>query len=68
MKVHKRRRSKWKGEVKSQSTEPEHVESALMKVVNKYLMSRDIDFNGDNFSGTFIVGGFREVGRYRRKP
>ena len=61
-------RSKWRGEVDSQSDNPEHVEAALMKVARKYLLSRDIDFDGDIFSGTFIVGGFRSVGMYRRKP
>ena len=60
-------RGKWKGEVIAQSEEPEHVEAALMKVANRPLMSRDIDFDGDVFSGVFIVGGFRHVGMYRRK-
>lgn len=44
-------RSKWKGEIVSQSQEPEHVEGALMRIANKHLMSRDIDFDGDVFSG-----------------
>lgn len=60
-------RDKWKGEVVAQSEEPEHVAMALMKIARNHLMSRDIDFDGDNFSGTFIVGGFHEVGRYRKK-
>lgn len=60
-------RSKWHGEVVAQSMEPEHVEAALMNVAKKYLMSRDIDFAGDIDSGTFIVGGLRSVGTYKRK-
>lgn len=60
-------RSKWCGEVAAQSEAVEHVEAALMRVAEKHLMSRDIDFNGDIDSGKITVGGFRVVGEYKRK-
>lgn len=61
-------RGKWRGEVQAQSEAPEHVEAALMKAAQKHLMSRGIDFDGDVHSGVFTVGGFRDVGQYRKKP
>jgi len=61
-------RGKWSGEVVASSDHQEHVEAALMKIAEKHLMSRDIDFHGDTESGVFVVGGFRNVGEYRRKP
>lgn len=60
-------RGKWCGAVTAQTGAVEHVEGALMKVARKHLMSQDIDFDGDTESGKFIVGGFREVGTYRRR-
>ena len=61
-------RGKWCGEIKAQTDAPEHVEAALMKIARKHLMSQDIDFDGDVDSGHIVVGGFRNVGEYRRKP
>lgn len=60
-------RTKWCGEVSVQIDNAEHIEAALLKVAERHLMSRDIDFDGDIDTGKFIVGGFRIVGEYRRK-
>lgn len=60
-------RNKWAGEVTAQSDAVEHTEAALERVALKHLMSREIDFDGDDHEGKIIVGGFRVVGEYRRK-
>lgn len=60
-------RGKWCGTVKAQTDRPEHIEAALMRVAHQHLMSSDIDFDGDDVQGKFIVGGFRVVGEYKRK-
>lgn len=61
-------RDKWRGEVQARSESVDDVEDALMREARRHLASRGIDFDGDVHSGVFIVGGFREVGRYRKKP
>lgn len=60
-------RSKWSGEVTAQADTVEHIEAALMRAAEAHLMSRDIDFAGDDHEGKITVGGFRVVGEYKRK-
>jgi hypothetical protein len=59
-------RSKWSGTVQARGETQEQIEAAIYHEARRHLMSSDIDLNGDDQSGTIIVGGFRVVGTYKK--